>query len=273
MQRFYRLRDVDKVRAYKSIRDHLGDRVGEDTRHDEKVRRRAEALDALAQVRDHLGLAADQAPTKAAFDREARALGLPWTGARVIKAWDRWRFATDALKGGQAPLTAAQKSLQRAVSGKERAFEEPLTALRRWLETAPRSTTTDDYDEWSRETNDGLDDDELPVPGAAALRLQLSATWPDLVRVGKGEIGLAQARPIRPGSRRRGAGPYDLVARGEILPSSTCRNGRRARPYTRTTSRARWPSWVRLGSGGQPPALLASCSRPSPVPASPRWPS
>lgn len=100
MQRFYRLRDADKIRAYKSIRGHLGDRVAEDP-HDEKVGLRAEALDALERVRDHLGLEADQAPTKAVFDREARALGLSWTGARVIKIWGRWRFATDALKAAR----------------------------------------------------------------------------------------------------------------------------------------------------------------------------
>jgi len=40
MQRFYGLRDADKLRAYKSIREHLGDRVGQETRHDEIVARR-----------------------------------------------------------------------------------------------------------------------------------------------------------------------------------------------------------------------------------------
>lgn len=79
MQRFYKLRDADKLRAYKSIRDHLGGRTGRESSRDQTVRMRSEALEALAQVRDRLGLAGDQAPTKAAFDREARARGLDWT--------------------------------------------------------------------------------------------------------------------------------------------------------------------------------------------------
>lgn len=79
MQRFYKLRDADKVRAHKSIRDHLGDRVGEEGRRDEIIRLRTEALEALSAVRDYLGLPKDQAPTKAAFDREAKTVAPEWT--------------------------------------------------------------------------------------------------------------------------------------------------------------------------------------------------
>lgn len=73
MQRFYKLRDADKLRAYKSIRDHLGDRVGQAGRRDEIVRMRAAALEALGVVRDHLGLSADRAPAMAVSDGVARA--------------------------------------------------------------------------------------------------------------------------------------------------------------------------------------------------------
>ncbi len=210
---------------------------------------RVEALEALPRVRDQLGLGVDRAPTKEAFNREAKRLGLEWSGARVIDWWGRWRFAAaEALTGGQAPLTAAQKSLRRAVSGREQTSEESLTALRAWLATGARSTTASDYDEWVREHNGALSADELLMPSAATIRLPLAATWRDLVRVGKGEL-CARAGPAdqtarwirRGGAVRLRLGAEDHRDPGRDSPSRTLGDQRGGVPPGRRPARPSAP--------------------------------
>jgi hypothetical protein len=50
--------------------------------------------------------------------------------SRVVRAWGRWRFATDAFIGHRAPTSAHQRALNRAYTGKRRTHEDYLTALR-----------------------------------------------------------------------------------------------------------------------------------------------
>lgn len=213
MQRFFALSAADQLRAYEGLRDYLGADVPMETKADRQINRRADSLAAVAQVADHLGLEG-RAPTVKQFDSVARELGLSWTARTVGEAWGRWRFACDAHLGEPPRLTASQRSLRRRLSGVKRSHDDYLTAVRLWLATDPPLERPDDYDAWAREHNNGfLQDGELPVPGATAIRYALALAWRDAVRVGRGEASLDEVSKLSTAPRDDWTkGPHDLIS-------------------------------------------------------------
>lgn len=211
MRRFFELSAADQLRAFEQMRDYLGAGASLPTKVNREIEQRAESLVALARVAEHLGLNGD-APTAEQFDQVAGKLKLGWTSGKVIRAWARWRFACDALRGGRTRPTATQQSLRHRSIGIKRNREDYLTAVRLWLVTNPPLVRAADYDAWAQEYNDALEDGELPVLKTAAIRLALALSWKDIVRVGRGEVDFDQAEKRSISDRGDWTnGPHDLV--------------------------------------------------------------
>jgi predicted DNA-binding transcriptional regulator AlpA len=212
-ERFLDLTPADQLHAYRAIRNHLADRVRE-TKRDRIVAEKEEAVAALAAVAAHLSLPAGEAPTPAQFDAAARELdlkcarGVKWDRSRVRRAWGRWRFAKDAFLGREPSRAASPRGRWR-----RQTHEGRRRAIKLWLATEPEDVSSAAYGAWAREYNDTLPPDELPVPiSAATISRGLNKTWPDLIRVGRGEITEAEARPRHKRTVERYCrGPHDLV--------------------------------------------------------------
>jgi predicted DNA-binding transcriptional regulator AlpA len=192
LRRFAELSTRAQLRAYEVIREYLGDGI-KATKGDHELAERAAALEALRQVADELRLPEGRSPTTTQFDEVSKRLGLDWTVSRVIRAWGRWRFATDAFTGHRARPSAHQRALQSASTGTRRTHEDYLTALRLWLDTKPAATTTAIYDAWAREYNEERDPGERPVPGWIAIYRVLGVSFENALRAARGEIELAEA--------------------------------------------------------------------------------
>jgi hypothetical protein len=63
----------------------LGVELDRDSRAQQRVLLRKQALEALLQVADHPGLIAGEAPTIKQFDQAADELDLDWSGGKVIR--------------------------------------------------------------------------------------------------------------------------------------------------------------------------------------------
>lgn len=234
---FFDLLVRDQLVGYQLIREQLADRVGVETELDREVRERAESLDTLATVAQHLGLPDGQAPTVAQFDRVASELGLEWNSARVGRRWGRWRFAKDAFEGRRIRSTqhrseASQRRGRRASTYSE---EECLSALKQWLESAPPRVTLMSYNRWQRLVNERVSAGAPHVPSWATIRASLQIGFVAAVEVARGELSLTEARDIE------------------------ARRGREREDWSRTEHHFVGVEWIsrRLGRSRQEADLLA----------------
>jgi len=217
LQRFFALTPPDQLTAYRTVRDYLAGRVRQ-TKRDHVIAEKEAALRAIAAVAAHLNLAAGEAPTPAHFDAAARSLELGWDRNRVRRAWGRWRFAKAAFLGQRLPESTKQRDERRKIGGRWHTREGHLTGIQLWLATDPGATSSQAYRAWAREYNETLPPDALPVivaPGAVAAALKMG--WPDVIRLARGEITQAQARP--PKKRRSESfcrGPHQLVSLEDV---------------------------------------------------------
>lgn len=218
MRCFFELSALEQRRAFTQIRDFLAAAAPTDTEADRIVGEQAEALDVLARVAEHLKLPEGRAPTAAAFDDVCRELDLGWTRSRVIRAWGRWRTACAALDGRNIPLTARQLAYYSKFRGRSTKRMPALTALRRFVESAPPKERTVDYACWAREQNERLGEGELLFPSVAMVFKGLPVTWRDALRVARGEVALADV-PERKVRRYESwvSGPNDLVSMGDVM--------------------------------------------------------
>jgi hypothetical protein len=218
LQRFLDLAPADQLHAYREIRNHLADRARE-TKRDRIVAEKEEAVAAFATVAAHLSLPAGEAPTPAQFDAAARDLGLTcarglkWDRSRVRRAWGRWRFAKDVFLGREPSRGTRPRGRWR-----RQTHETRLRAVKLWLTTNPQNLSSAAYSAWAREYNDNLAAGELPVAiRAASISTKMNKTWPDVIRVVRGEITEAEARPLQKRRVERYCrGPHDLVSFEEL---------------------------------------------------------
>ena len=134
--RIYALPFLAKCELLESLRLDLAGNLGAESEVTKETRLRAEALEAMGKVAEHLGLEAEMAPTTTQFDEAARELGLDWTVSKVTRTWEKWRLATDAYKGKLAPAVPASRAKCRQL-GRRLTEEECLDRVRAWLETKP----------------------------------------------------------------------------------------------------------------------------------------
>lgn len=193
MRRVMELPDRDKFEVFEQLKDYLSSALSGESKEDQQLRQRKEALEAMRQVATHLGLKDGEAPTPKQFDQAAHEMSIEWTSAKVIRAYERWRNAKQALLDEWVPRSAAQRTLVRATTGRKRKHEEYLAGVRSWLETEPASQQMCDYDEWAAETNDKRSDDAAPLVKSNALRSALEVGWEQIKSAALGETTLDSA--------------------------------------------------------------------------------
>jgi len=118
-------------------------------------------------------------PTPAEHNSTRGQLGIGFSSAKIVRVWGRWRDATAALSGERDHSTVAERAYRRTYLGARRTREEPLAAVRMWLESHDGSSYSVDYADWAREYNLTLDADARPVPRLSTIRHSLG---PQLVR-------------------------------------------------------------------------------------------
>jgi hypothetical protein len=237
LQRFHALSLRDQLRFYQETGDYLGAELKPERAVDRAARERAEALEAMREVAEHLRLAANQAPTTDQFRTTASELGLDWTVNKIIRAFGRYSFAQDALLGRWIPDTREQRKVRSATHGRRRSHEEYLTGVRLWLKTRPRQENTGSYDECADDYNDQITADQRRLVRSDGLQVALGLNLAIIVKVARGELTLPEAQQQLVNEQLDGHGDNGLVS-------------------------SRWIA-ARLGIAGQG---IADLSRPSQVP-------
>ncbi len=194
IRRFVQLAPEDQFELYEQARDHLGELPdGHDARA-VAIRYRYEALEAIGKVARHLGLPDKQAPTVQQFEATSKELGLEFSKSKVIRAWGRWRFASQAFVGGYLAYSAAQATRKREVEWYDKGYEEPIEAVRRWLATKPPKETVKAYAAWAEEQNRGAKPGARKLPIYEAIRQRVGCNWADTVKIARGERTTKEAR-------------------------------------------------------------------------------
>lgn len=209
---------VDQLELYRDLREYLGGKVGQETDSDRQLRLRGQALDALKQIVDDLGIEADQLTVSRA-DEAWRAIGSKWRSGQVIKAWGTWNTVKSALQGRAVPLTSAQRGLVAATGGRRaRTDAERLRGIQLWLKTKPKSKAVKRYREFRNEYNETLAEGERPLIAGETLMAQLGLRWAQIIAVSQGEFSLEEARrQSAPQEPKPGVNWGDLVGRAETL--------------------------------------------------------
>lgn len=200
----------DILEVYVTIGSYVEVGGTHETKLSKQLRGRAEALEALEAAADHLGLA-DGAPLRVEeFDAAARQLGLNLNSAKVIRRWETWRVAVDALWGRSIPETPQQRALRRATSGKRRSAEDRLTGMRDWLKTKPASRRTEDYDLYVQRRNEERPE-EPTLTKSPAILIALLLDWDLLTKVADYELEIDEARAMQEARTREHEGKLALV--------------------------------------------------------------
>lgn len=226
LRRFFALSNADQLRAFAEIKGHLASAPGKADELDRVIARRAEALAALEAVardlRERGHLTSGKAPTAKQFDEVARHLGLVaeaggcWSRARVVRAYGSWRSAQAALLGERVPPSAEQRQQRRDIGLTRRRSEEPMVALKTWLNERPVSKARTDYDEFAKAQNRDqrkIAGERLPL--ARSIVVELAMNWTDCLRAAQSPGGLEGVR-----STRRIA-LLDSLDDGELIGSVT----------------------------------------------------
>lgn len=198
LRRALDLNDADRLRLMEVLSQDAASSDasragGEEAQADREARQRLEALAALRMVQAHLGRAEDAKVTPREFDQVAEDLGLDWNSARVVRIWERWRLAIQALVGERVPPSPTRRVRRREIGGGTRTHEEYLTAIRTWLASEPASHSFAAYDAFVAEHDETRGEGEPPLPRYHAVRLGLNLHWPTIVDVAAGQITLAEA--------------------------------------------------------------------------------
>lgn len=226
------LTTADQLQLFELLRERLSSEVAE-TSSDLKALKRADALKVLAEVADHLGKPGEM-PTPDEFDATAAKIAPSWNRSKVIRAWGKWRFAKSAYLRGEVRTTGETRKLLSVVgTSKARSPESYVVFVRKWLDTNPSGTFKRDYQAWVKKYNETLKEGDDPAPSVYRVYSKLRITWEDVVRVARGEITLAEARPTQARDRKLVCeGPHDLVSITEIQEKLGC-----TRPTANTKTR------------------------------------
>lgn len=222
LRRIWKMSTREQLHVCVALRQYFSAEFGDETDFDRQLRLREEAVNAIEQVADHLGLAAGRAPTAQQFNHTCRELDLGWNTTAVADAWGRWRFATLAYLGERVPETPAQRSIRRLHSGTRRNHETYLVGVRLWLdqEPPPATTTRDDYNRFVAKYNEPIAagrSDELPLVKAASVVSALAIRWEDVIACARGQADYAEVAAQRVRELLAGdAGPLGLIGSGTI---------------------------------------------------------
>src|SRR6202020_2863786 len=119
------------------------------------------------------------------------------------------------FQGGEGPRTAAQRSLRRNTSGRERKRETPVNAVRQWLATQPQSPTKKDYDDYATQHNSGVIEGRyagLLLGRSQSVLVTLNLEWQQALELAKEESDYDELRIKYEEQHLADAGALDVIA-------------------------------------------------------------
>jgi hypothetical protein len=117
LARLLELPEARQLRVYEGLTKALGGRLGEETERAKLAGRRADAMKAMTQAAEHLGLPLGKAPKVAQFKRAASETELGMSFNAVHEAFDgMWELAMRCYEEQPIPLNAAQRAVKREIS-------------------------------------------------------------------------------------------------------------------------------------------------------------
>jgi hypothetical protein len=164
------------------------------SREQQRASARKDALDAILAIAEHLGLPAGEAPTMAQFDQAADELGLDWSSARVIRAWERWRLAVEVFKGERDARSFIGRDFHAAPDRSLKNREEPIRGVKRWLRSRPSLETVAAYDEFAKAHNASKAPADKRLRSSQSVSSALRLRWPNVIELARGEVSLTDAR-------------------------------------------------------------------------------
>jgi hypothetical protein len=186
--------DLAKFELFAALREDLAAVLEDEHPENRLIRERGEALEYLGRAIRHLSLPARQVPTKAQFDRVARELDWEWTGAKVIRVWERWKAVTQAyLETRRVRTPAARSRAHQPRGAKDNTTLKHVGALRAWLDTEPEAETHASFNAFAEAYNAALPDGAIPFARASTIARDLPVSWKNAIRVARRETTLAQA--------------------------------------------------------------------------------
>lgn len=210
LRRFLDLATVDQIWVFERTVEAMTLTSAVPPELDRQLTMRAETLEALRLVQEHLGL--DRPPTVGEYNDTRAQLGISWSSAKIIRVWGRWRDAVAALAGERDRSTVAERAYRRTYLGSRRTREEPLAAVRLWLKSVAGSGFASDYDAWAREYNLTLAGDALPMPRLSTIKHSLALGWSEIVAIARGERPHPDVAAVRRDHGDWSRGPHDLIA-------------------------------------------------------------
>ena len=158
LDRLLELPEAQQLRVYEGLTEALGGRLGEETERAKLAGRRADAMKAMTQAAEHLGLPPGKAPKVAQFKQAATETELGMSFKAVHEAFDgMWELAMRCYEEQPIPLSAAQRAVRREISRRHgKHLQLALIGLRMWLDESPPDTSfaPTDYRDWAREKNE-----------------------------------------------------------------------------------------------------------------------
>lgn len=214
LRRVYDLPYEDQAEVHRLLGSFITAGEPEENPIDRQVADRLASLEALKAAAKWLGLPEDTAPTVKQYEQARAALDLEFSSGQIVRRWERWRTAGHALTGrGFVAVTAAQRRLRGVGAGRQREYEDYITAVREWRDCRPdppRSRRS--YNEWSRSmTAERERVGERPLPDAAHITSQFALSWPYVEKVATRELDLYEARRLYLEGLHANAGPMNLL--------------------------------------------------------------
>jgi hypothetical protein len=199
LARILELPPGEQLWLHHELGEIIGGPLGVESERSRQARVRHEAIEAMRVAAEHLQLPEGQAPSVTEFKQAVQETQLPMTFSKVYGAFEnRWEFATRFYEGADIPPTAAQRSAQRAITGRNRTDKEPpITGLRLFLgqDPPPRLTSRADYQEWAREFNENLPNGSRRiVENSDHIRRVTRASWLHCLAVARDEMTLEEAQ-------------------------------------------------------------------------------
>src|SRR5579862_1470401 len=204
--RFKELSWQDQFKTYKVIQGYFI-HSGPGSEAWREVVRRAECVEAIVKVAEHLGMAEGEVPGVEEYERTRTELGMELSAGKIIRRWEVWREVVKAARGEKVSMTARQRANFRAAINRRPIGEEWLEGIREWLAEHGPSTAQADYDSWVVERNEreGL---RPPVAHGSGICDSLVLPWSAVVAVAKRELSLADAQAEQLERLRREDGEF-----------------------------------------------------------------
>jgi hypothetical protein len=190
--RFGDLAWQDQFKTYKVIQGYFI-HSGPGSEAWRELKQRAECVEAVQMVAEHLGLPAGEVPGVDDYERGRKELGLALSASTIVRRWEVWREVAKAARGERVAMTARQRATFRAAINRRPSGEGWFEGIREWLAERGPSRCEADYDAWAVERNE-RESRRPRVAHGQAIRDSLVLPWSAALAVARRELSLADAQ-------------------------------------------------------------------------------